>query len=218
MRISELASAAELPVATVKYYLRENLLHDGELISATQARYDHTHIKRLKLIRALISSAGLSIAATRELLAGLDNPPASTHALLGLAHRAVAPENTPSTQTEGVDQLLHGWGWNLGACAPDTRAALAAALEALAGAGFELPPQLLTHYAQTMHSVAEAEIDNVPTTSPEEAIRYVALGTVLIEPVLLALRRLAQQDASSQRFAGETDSARHLPAAENKIR
>ena len=33
MRISELARETAVPVATVKYYLREGLLHDGELTS-----------------------------------------------------------------------------------------------------------------------------------------------------------------------------------------
>ena len=40
MRISTLAVAADLPVATVKYYLREGLLHPGVATSATQATYD----------------------------------------------------------------------------------------------------------------------------------------------------------------------------------
>jgi len=31
-------------------------------------------------------------------------------------------------------------------------------------------------------------------------VRYVVLGTVLVEPLLLALRRLAQQSASHERF------------------
>jgi hypothetical protein len=33
-------------------------------------------------------------------------------------------------------------------------------------------------------------------------MRYVVLGTVLMEPVLLAMRRLAQQSASFERFGG----------------
>ena len=37
MRISALAAAAGLPVATVKYYLREGLLQSGVATSATQA-------------------------------------------------------------------------------------------------------------------------------------------------------------------------------------
>jgi hypothetical protein len=31
-------------------------------------------------------------------------------------------------------------------------------------------------------------------------VRYVVLGTVLIEPLILALRRLAQAEASARRF------------------
>ena len=37
----------------------------------------------------------------------------------------------------------------------------------------------------------------MPTESAAAAVRYVVLGTVLVEPVLLALRRLAQQEASA---------------------
>ena len=45
-----------------------------------------------------------------------------------------------------------------------------------------------------------AEIDDLPTETPSAAVRYVVLGTVLVEPVLLALRRLAQREASVARF------------------
>ncbi|HOZ59840.1 MAG TPA: MerR family transcriptional regulator, partial [Nakamurella multipartita] len=40
VRISELSRASGVPTATIKYYLREKLLHEGVLTSATQARYD----------------------------------------------------------------------------------------------------------------------------------------------------------------------------------
>jgi hypothetical protein len=45
------------------------------------------------------------------------------------------------------------------------------------------------------------EIDNLPTDSPAAAVRYVVLGTVLLEPVILALRRLAEEEASARRFS-----------------
>ncbi|GAB2511519.1 hypothetical protein GCM10027064_06410 [Microbacterium petrolearium] len=35
------------------------------------------------------------------------------------------------------------------------------------------------------------------------AVRYAVLGTILTEPLLLALRRLAQQDASARRLRRE---------------
>ena len=60
---------------------------------------------------------------------------------------------------------------------------------------------MLDRYAEQMFSLASDEVASVPSSSPAEAVRYVILGTVLIEPVLLALRRLAQQEASARRFA-----------------
>jgi DNA-binding transcriptional MerR regulator len=63
MRISELSQASGVPVATIKYYLREGLLHEGQLTSATQAQYDQSHLARLRLVRALLGAGGLSVAA-----------------------------------------------------------------------------------------------------------------------------------------------------------
>ena len=40
--------------------------------------------------------------------------------------------------------------------------------------------------------------------SPEAAVRFVVAATVLHEPLLLALRRLAQEDASARRWGFET--------------
>ena len=54
MRISELSSRSGVPVATIKYYLREGLLPAGERTSATQARYGDAHVERLRLVRALV--------------------------------------------------------------------------------------------------------------------------------------------------------------------
>ena len=74
------------------------------------------------------------------------------------------------------------------------------ALRALDEAGFELPEGALDFYLDHMRQIAQYEIDNVPTDSPTTAVRYVVLGTVLLEPLILALRRLAEQEASARRF------------------
>ena len=89
VRISELAARSGVPVATIKYYLREELLPPGSLTSATQASYNESHLERLRLIRALIGPAGLSIAQTRRVLQSVDSPPESVHELLGVAAEAV---------------------------------------------------------------------------------------------------------------------------------
>ena len=206
MRISQLAAATGVPVATIKYYRREKLLHDGVLTAATQAHYDDSHVRRLKLIRALIGTAGLSVAATRELLQGLENPPEPGHDLLGLAHRAVTRPAVGGVDLAPAQELLGRWGWGAQACDRNLQAALVEALDGLSSAGFELPDGMLDRYARAMRDVAEADVESVPTDSPEAAIRYVVLGTVLVEPVLLAMRRLAQQSASFERFGAATFS------------
>jgi DNA-binding transcriptional MerR regulator len=170
MRISELSSQTGVPVPTIKFYLRENLLHEGVRTSATQAQYDESHAARLRLIRALLGPAGLSIAAAHQVIQAIEQPPESLHELLGVAATAVAGPN--------VDD----------------------ALRALDAAGFELPEGALDVYLDHMRQIAQFEIDNLPTDSTTAAVRYVVLGTVLIEPLILALRRMAEQEASARRF------------------
>ncbi len=75
MRISELSAQTGVTVPTIKYYLREELLPEGERSSATQAAYGEKHVERLRVIRALLD-AGVSIAETRRVLGALDDPPA----------------------------------------------------------------------------------------------------------------------------------------------
>ena len=170
MRISELSSKTGVPIATIKFYLRENLLHDGVRTAATQAQYDESHVARLQLIGALVGPGRLSIAAAHRVIQAIDEPPESLHELLGIAAGAVAGPN------------------------------LEDALRALDQAGFELAEGALDMYRDHMRQIAQFEIDNVPTHSPAAAVRYVVLGTVLVEPLILALRRQAEHEASARRF------------------
>jgi DNA-binding transcriptional MerR regulator len=200
VRISQLAAEAGVPVATIKFYLRERLLHDGKLTSATQATYDESHVRRLRLIRALAGSAGLSIAGIREVLAAIDDPPESGHDLLGIAHHAVTPHAGNGVDVSAARELMARLGWDAASCDPDTLASLASALNALDDADFHLDADAVDRYARSMMELARTEVADVPTDSAESAARYVVLGTVLVEPLLLALRRLAQQTASAERF------------------
>lgn len=200
MRISELARRADVPVATVKFYLREGLLPPGELTSVTQAHYGEPHLARLRLVRALLGPGGLSVAAARDVLAAIEHPPSSVHDLLGVAVAATRPPARPEADHARVHALLHSWGWVVESKDCPSHEGLAEALRALDEAGFELPDGALEHYRDAMAAVGDFEVARVPVDSPAAAVRYVVLGTVLIEPLLLALRRLAQQQASSRRF------------------
>ena len=96
------------------------------------------------------------------------------------------------------------WGWPVEDCA--THGPLAEALAALDDAGFEPPEGMLDLYAEQMQTIGEAELAATPTDSAASAVRFVALGTVLVEPVLLALRRMAQQSAAARRFGAQPTS------------
>lgn len=207
--MAELSRAAGVPVATIKFYLREGLLPEGVRTSPNQAQYDDQHVQRLRLIRALVGVGGLSLSGVRAVLEQIDTPASLTLDLLGAAHHAVAPELPADLDLHPALALLERWGWR--SCVgsdttedpghlDDAVTALAAALLAMQDAGFAVEPTTFDVYADAMMRVARAEIAGVPTESATAAVRYVVLGTVLVEPVLLALRRLAQREASAVRF------------------
>lgn len=199
MRISELSQRSGVSVPTIKYYLREGLLPEGVRTSATQAQYGEAHEARLSLIRALVGVGGLSIAEVRRVLGAIEDPPESLHDLLGVATAPAAPGH-PQSDHERVHTLMREWGWPVEDKDCPSHDALAAALTALDDAGFLLPEGTLEMYKDHMAQVAAYELATVPTDSPTDAVRHVVLGTVLPEPLLLALRRMAQQAASARRF------------------
>jgi DNA-binding transcriptional MerR regulator len=201
VRISELSQSSGVSVPTIKFYLREGLLHEGVLTSATQAQYDESHEARLRLIRALVGPGGCSIAAAHRVIQAIENPPPSTHDLLGAALGLdPAPHRHPDH--ERVHQLMREWGWPVEEKTCPTHDALAEALSALDAAGFVLPDGALEMYKEHMEQLAAYELATVPTGSAAETVRYVVLGTVLPEPLILALRRMAQVRASALRFGG----------------
>jgi DNA-binding transcriptional MerR regulator len=199
MRISELSAQSGVPVPTIKYYLREGLLPEGVRSSATQASYVELHLQRLRVIRALIES-GVSVAETRKVLDALDHPPENAHDLLGAAHAAVTPTIDEQLDVTEAERLVAGLGWQPGMCDPNVLGGVARALQGLDRAGFRVADDLMAVYLDSVQRIARAEIAGVPTESTEAAVRYVVLGSVLVEPLLLALRRVAEQIASAERF------------------
>jgi len=199
MRISELSAQTGVAVPTIKYYLRERLLPEGERSAPTQAAYGEKHVERLRVIRALIGS-GVSIAETRRVLAALDHPPENMHDLLGTAHNALAPSDGDELDVTEARELVAGMGFRPGMCSDEVLQGVARALRGLEDAGFVVPHENMPVYLKTMREIADAELARVPTESAEAAVRYVVLGSVMVEPLLLALRRVAQQVASAEQY------------------
>jgi DNA-binding transcriptional MerR regulator len=193
MRISELSTASGVPVPTIKYYLRERLLPPGVATAATQARYGDEHVARLRLIRALVEVGRLPLAAVRDVLAVVDLGDAATPVAVGAAHDALPPQppdggGEPRRALAAVGLL--GWHVDPGSSAVRQLEVALAAVEAV---GMPADEARIRTYGAAALAVATVDVAEVPRSAAAEAVRYVVIGTVLYEPVLLALRRLAQQ-------------------------
>ena len=93
MKISDLSAATDVPVATLKYYLREGLLPPGEPLTRTSADYGDAHVERVRLIRALTSVGGLSVATTARVLEVIEEPSTDRVDVMGAAQRALLGED-----------------------------------------------------------------------------------------------------------------------------
>jgi DNA-binding transcriptional MerR regulator len=204
MRISALAATAGLPVATVKFYLREGLLHPGRASSATQATYDESHVRRLRLIRALTGAVGLSVQHTRTIIELIDDPGDDLYTTLGRAVSALPPAAAEPDGEPGDDDPYPRARVALEALGQvyDPRfaavAQLESSLEAAESAGLPLSHDRLLAYGHAIREIAAYDLERMPQGA-REAVEYTVLGTALYEPVLLALRRLAHQDIAARR-------------------
>lgn len=203
MRISELATRAGVPVATVKYYLREGLLPPGEATSATQAVYDERHVERLKLVRVLREVGRVPVANLAAVLAAVDDPDLALQDVLATAHHALMPigdgqAEAPDRATAAAFVAARGWR-----VSPDAPAlvGLASALSALARVRGPVSGDVLACYGDAAETIAQMEIATLePTEGIAALVADVAIGTVVFEQVLIALRRLAQEHFSGERF------------------
>jgi len=122
---------------------------------------------------------------------------ASLHRVLGAAHHALPPQVPDEHDAGRARGLASAWGWRVHDDAPSLRQ-LEHALTALDEVGAPASDERLTEYADLAHRIAEVDVTGLPTTSTEEAATAVVIGTALWEPVLLALRRLAQEAVSAE--------------------
>lgn len=207
MRMAELSRESGVPVATIKYYLREGLLPAGERTGRTQARYAEQHVRRLRLIRALLEVGGLSVAQVAEVLAAMDSGEDGPHKIFGAAQATVTQPGLPDDDQsdaarwarERVSALVEAREWLIEEHAPSARA-LARVLVSIR----ELEPALLEQLdarAALMERVAELDVDMVAARADlDEQVRVVVVGTVLGDAVMSSLRRMAQVDQSARRF------------------
>ncbi|MDX3568880.1 MerR family transcriptional regulator [Streptomyces sp. ID05-47C] len=214
MRLAELSKLSGVSTATIKYYLREGLLRPGRQVNATTAEYDEEHLRRLRLVRAMIQVGRVPVATVREVLGHVDDDSLGRTVRLGAALWALPHVPEPDTDDEHLQaaqheasELLRALGWRnaelLTTISPAFRS-LVVAVAAMRRLDFDWDAELLMSYARLMHRAAVLDLDFVETRETEaERVETAVLGTILVEPMLQALHRLAQEEESARRYGFE---------------
>lgn len=197
--MSQLVARSGVPLATIKYYLRERILMPGTATSATRADYGDQHLHRLAVVKAL-AGAGLPVHKIRRIVELIEAPGEDLHDTVG---RAIAtlppyPDGPRRTEHPRARRVLERLGQVYDPSYPAVDQ-LERALDAVENAGIPMTDERLDAYGRHIRGIAELDLALMPTASAQDAVEYAVLGTAVYEPVIAAMRRLAHQDLSAAR-------------------
>ena len=207
MKISELSERSGVPLPTIKFYIREGLVPPGEPTAKNQAAYGDIHLERLDLVRALKEQAGMSVATIARVLASADGAreDAIAGGLRALDGRDSSPLDETSAEYQAGRKLVvsaaKAVGWTPradDAAACDAMREASRALITIRRAFPWLDSVHVAFYARVADEIATFEIpdDWDPEGAPAATLKYALLGTYLLEPLILALRRFAHAERS----------------------
>jgi DNA-binding transcriptional MerR regulator len=206
MKLAELSTRSGCTAGTIKYYLREGLLPPGTLRHAKQAEYDDRHLARLNMIRVLRDLGELSIADIHRVVTALDDATLPLPQKLGSAYYALPPHpSDPDSLSEErraeVVEYAVANGWQVRPEAPS----ISLLAEVLAGVRALWGPvglEIFDRYALAFDALARGDVEVLDEVhDPADAVRQVVVGTVLWDRAMIALRRLAADHYSTQRFS-----------------
>lgn len=205
MLIAEISQLTGTPPATIKYYVREGLLPQGTRLAGNRTEYGEEHVRRLRLIRALLEVGQLSISTAAEVIAVLDQADAPIGHAFSIAQDALARSSVSGAALPSeaalarIDALASRAGWRN--CGDNVgRGVAARVLDAYTGAEFALSDDYLDHYASAATLAAEADLSAVAEQDGRSRmIELMVIGTVLSDTLAIGLRRMAQAEMTSAR-------------------
>ena len=210
MRISELSEQTGVPVPTIKYYLREGLLPEGDKRTPRLTDYDHRHVRRLELLRILRDVGDVPVDGLQRMVGAIETSGTSVHELFAVAADALAPTPPPADEAlaatrQVADAIISQAGWHHVREDSADRDNLAATLR-LVGA-FETHPRdpaEIAPYVAIADQIARQEIANLDDAKDRIGLlEEMIVGQVVFATVLTTLRRLAEEHHSYERFADD---------------
>jgi DNA-binding transcriptional MerR regulator len=200
MQVSELVRTTAVPLATVKYYLREGLLPAARKVTARSSEYGEEHVRRLVLLRLLRDVGAVPVARLRALVEAVDDPGLSEHEVFARATDAIASAEVPHHAADEearalVAEVLDAAGWSgvrRDAVDVDNLARVVTQLRQIGH--FEVSEQSLAYYAAAADAIGRAEVASLPAHADRVArLEAMVAGTVGFGQVLTILRRLAEE-------------------------
>lgn len=207
MTLAELSAATGVSVATIKYYIREGLLPAGEPIGPKKAEYDESHVARIRLIRILREVGDVPVARIGEVVAALSDQDAAFHDVSGRSFHALGPFATlPDTAAaraarRDVLEYLSEADWIVDETAPAIDVLAETLLAVRTFWDPAASPAVFNRYRAALDDLTRGDLAMIP--DPPDMATYIsqtAVGTVLWDKAMIALRRLALEDKSRRRF------------------
>jgi DNA-binding transcriptional MerR regulator len=207
VKISDLSRRTGVPISRIKYYIREGLLPPGDATAPNQADYGERHLSGIELIRSLREHADLSIPAIRRVVAGVAaaeeerrDGVAEGFRSVGSERRAAAPapvldREQPEYRRARAEfeEVFRARAWTFAEDDPDVQELLTAVITARRVLTDTPPAGGWQRYADLAETAASFEVpdDWDPDRHPRETLRFAIAGTYLLEPIILAFRRIA---------------------------
>lgn len=233
MKISEAARKAGVSTATWKYYIREGLLPEGKRLGTNRTEYAQQHVRRVRLVRALLEVGRLSIGAAREVLDAVDGHADVGHAFEAAQYALDAGRPPGSAESRArIERLVAAQDWQTTGRNPGVDTA-ARALDGFAATGQPVSEHYLDAFAEAASRLARADLDAIAELAAESrsevlpgltdgdlfdsptepgtgdrsdsVVELMVVGTVMGDALISGLRRIAQEHESAH-AAGRTTS------------
>ncbi len=204
MLVSELAERADVPVATVKYYLREGLLPPGDVTGPRRAEYDEAHVRRLRILRALREVGSAPVSALQVIVDAVEDDARPMPEVLCQISDALSPplpvEGPDQAAAPQVNAVLAGAGWTGVRKDAAARLRLAELVQLVGEDLLTVDTEILAHYAHLADELCRTELALIDMTKDRQStLEDMVVGEAVFGEILTLLRRLGHEHYQEQR-------------------
>ena len=237
LKIGELAKRADVPVATVKHYIREGLITASKRTGKTMCWYDPSLVERLRAIKELQQGQFLPLDVIKQSIdrggtASDDLAAADAIAKVLAKHGGSRSRSRDEVLARGGNPRELEWLERAGLAVPgadqryrgdDLALLVTLASARRAGLGAEmLPFSILDRYLSALRALVAVELEMFragvfPRAKPGDIDRLTTAATQLSERLVVLLRRKLLLPTLS-RIAEEETHARSISSARTRPR